>query len=63
MRIDFLAPRAQRWNFRTIYGGKEPSRNRFVSYRPIKATQAGGIDSLESIPGLLKSLKIPPQAS
>ncbi len=43
------------WNFRTIYGGSEPSRNRVV----VPARQAGGIDSLESIPVLLKSLKIP----
>ncbi len=36
---------------------KEPSKNRVVV--PIRqATKAGGIDSLESIPGLLKSLKI-----
>ncbi len=28
-----------------------------------RSTWAGGIDSLESIPGLLKSLKIPPQGS
>ncbi len=27
-----------------------------------QATKAGGVDSLESIPGLLKSLKIPSQA-
>jgi hypothetical protein len=31
---------------------------RELSYRPVKATLAGGIDFLESIPGLLKSLKI-----
>ncbi len=45
----------------TIYGGQEPSRNRAV-VRPAKlhrrqVTQAGGIDSLESNPRLLKSLK------
>jgi hypothetical protein len=36
------------------------ARNRIgigLSYRPARL-QAGGIDSLESIPGLLKSLKI-----
>jgi hypothetical protein len=31
-----------------------------LSYRPIKQPYAGGIDSLESIPGLLKSIKILP---
>ncbi len=39
------------------------TRNRVgigLSYRPAQATLAGGIDSLVSIPGLLKSLKIPP---
>jgi len=44
-------------NFRTIYGGLEPCRNRVV----VPARQAirpGGIGSLESIFGLLKSLKI-----
>ncbi len=30
-----------------------------LSYRPRQATSAGGMDSLESIPGLLKSLEIP----
>jgi hypothetical protein len=29
-----------------------------LSYRPAKVTQSGGIGSLESILGLLKSLKI-----
>jgi hypothetical protein len=33
-------------------GARNRERNRVVVY-------AGGIDSLESIPGLLKSLKIP----
>ncbi len=33
------------WNFRTIYGGKEPSRNR-VLVPARRASQAGGIDSL-----------------
>jgi hypothetical protein len=37
--------------------GLEPSRNRVVVL-PCQATLAGGIDSLESILGLLKSLKI-----
>ncbi len=46
------------WNFRTIFGGQEPSRNRDV-VPARQATQAGGIDSLESIPGLLKKFKIP----
>ncbi len=41
----------------TIYGGKEPSRNR---PGPLHwATKAGKIASLESNPRLLKSLKIP----
>jgi hypothetical protein len=31
-----------------------------LSYRPDRSTKAGGIDSLESISGILKSLKIPP---
>jgi hypothetical protein len=43
-------------------GAKEPSRNRvFVPAR--QATQSGGIGSLESILGLLKSLKIRAQES
>jgi hypothetical protein len=45
------------WNFRIIYGGYEPRRNRVV-VPALKATKADGIDSLESIPGLLTSLKI-----
>ncbi len=40
--------------FTTIYGGLEPSRNRVV----VPARYAGEIDSLHSISGLLKSLKI-----
>ncbi len=44
----------QCWNLRTIYGGYEPSRNRVV-VPARQATWAGAIDSLESIPGLLKS--------
>jgi hypothetical protein len=40
------------------------SRNRVVvPARPAQATYAGGIDSLKSVPGLLKSLKIPSQAT
>jgi hypothetical protein len=49
------ADRDQCWNFRTIYG----ARNRVgirMSYRP-----AGLYRLAESIPGLLKSLKISPQ--
>ncbi len=46
------------WNFRTIYGGLEPSRNRAV-VPALQPMQPGGIDSLASIPGLLPSLKIP----
>ncbi len=42
----------QCWNFRTVYEGQELSRNRVV-VPARQATQAGGIDSLESIPGLL----------
>ena len=34
-----------------------------LSYRPARATQAGGIDALESIPGLHKCLKIRAQIS
>ncbi len=41
-----------------MYGGQEPSRNRFV-VPARQATQSSGINSLESIPGLHKSLKIP----
>ncbi len=40
----------QYWNVKTIYGSYEPSRNR-----------AGRNDYLESILGLIKSLKIPSQ--
>jgi hypothetical protein len=40
-----------------FYGGYEPSRNRVV-VRARLATFAGGIDSLESITGFLKSFKI-----
>ncbi len=45
------------WNFRTINGDQEPSRNRVV-LPARQSTQAGGIESLESIPGLHKSLHI-----
>ncbi len=38
--------------------GYEPSRNRVV-VPACQATLAGGIDALESITGILKSLKIP----
>jgi hypothetical protein len=41
-----------------IYGGMEPSRKMVIA--PARqVTEDGGIDSLESIPGLLISLKIP----
>ncbi len=46
----------QCWIFRTIYGGQKPSRKRVV-LPARQATYAGKIDSLESIPVLLKSLK------
>jgi hypothetical protein len=45
-------------NFRTIYGGSEPSRIRVV-VPARQATLAGRIFSLESISGILESLKIP----
>jgi hypothetical protein len=45
------------WNFKTIYGGSEQSRKRVV-VPAHKAAQPGGIGSLGSILGLLKSLKI-----
>ncbi len=38
-------------------GAKDPSRNRLV-VPARRATKAGGIEPLESIPGLLKSIKI-----
>ncbi len=44
------------WNFKTIYGGQEPRRNRFV-VPACQGTQAGGIDSLEPITGLFNSFK------
>ncbi len=47
----------QCWNFGTAYGSQELSRNRVVI--PARQdTQACVIDSLESIPGLLKSFKM-----
>ncbi len=46
-------------NKRAIYGGEEPSR---VVVQARQATKAGGIDSMESIPGLVTSLKIPYQS-
>ncbi len=49
----------QCWNFRTIYEGYRNRVGVGLSYR--QATKAGGINSLESIPELLKSLKIPSQ--
>ncbi len=48
------------WNFWTIYGGQEPSRNR-VLVPARQATKADGIDSLESISEHHRSLKIPPR--
>jgi hypothetical protein len=39
--------------------GKEPSRNRVVVLLARQAIQAGRRDSLESIPGILQSFKIP----
>ena len=44
------------WNCETIYGGKEPSRNKVV-VPARQATRADGIDALESILGRLKNLK------
>jgi hypothetical protein len=49
--------RNQCWNFQTVYGGQEQSRKRVV-VPARQASQQGGIVSLESILGLLKSLKI-----
>jgi hypothetical protein len=45
------------WNYKTIYGCQEPSRNRVI-VPARQATPPGGIDSVESIHRLLKSLKI-----
>ncbi len=65
MRLTFLGRILEQYeanfsvlNFRTIYRGYEPSRNRVVVLAR-QATKAGGINSLESNPRLLKSLKIP----
>jgi hypothetical protein len=44
------------WNFETIYGGQGPSRYRVI-VPARQATQPGGIGSLESILGLLKTFK------
>ena len=44
--------------FEQSVGVREPNRNRVV-VPACQATQAVGIDSLESIPGPLKCLKIP----
>jgi hypothetical protein len=35
-----------------------PVRQTGLSYQPVRRHRAGGIDSLESIPGLLKGLQI-----
>jgi hypothetical protein len=48
--------------FKQSIGGWEPSRNRVV-VPARQATQPGGIGSLESILGLLKSLKIRAQGT
>jgi hypothetical protein len=56
-----LVPR-QCWNFSTIYGEWEPSRNRVV-VPASQATQPDRIGSLKSIPGPLKSLKIRAQST
>ncbi len=48
----------QCWNFRTICGGQESSRNSVV-IPARQAPQAGGIDSFESIPRFIITLKIP----
>jgi hypothetical protein len=45
------------WNFKTIYGSSDPSRNRVV-VPSRQATSAGGIDSVESIPGLLQKYRL-----
>ncbi len=46
------------WNFYKVCGGQELRRNRvIVPARHRQATQAGGIHSLESIPGHHKHLK------
>ncbi len=50
------------WDFRTINGGKEPSRKRVV-VPARQATWAGEMDSLKSIPGLLKRIQSRAQAT
>ncbi len=52
VRILLLSPVLEFWN--NLWGLDQPSRKRVVA----PSRQAGGIDSFESIPGLLKSLKI-----
>jgi hypothetical protein len=49
-----VVPARQCCNFRTIFGGFKPNSNRVV-VPARQATSAGGINSLESIPELLKS--------
>ncbi len=55
-RNRFCHPMQPGPEFYTIYGSQEPSRNRVVVLAR-QATQPGGTGSLESILGLLKSLK------
>ena len=40
-----------------------PELQLYLTYQPARDTSAGGIDSLESIPGLLKRLQILSQAT
>ncbi len=49
-----VVPARQCCSFRTIFGGYKPNSNRVVVLAR-QATSAGGINSLESIPELLKS--------
>ncbi len=58
----FSEHEGQCWNFWTIYGGWEPSRNRVV-VPARQTTRAGRIGSLESILEIHKCQKIPPQVS
>ncbi len=53
-----VVPARQCCIFRTIFGGYKPNSNRVV-VPARQATSAGGINSLESIPELLKSKKLP----
>jgi hypothetical protein len=46
------------WNFETIYGGYRNRVGIGLPYRPARLHRVGVIDSLESILGLLESLKI-----